>query len=189
VTDLPLQQSRFERARSVWRSPVAIRIRQVGYWTAIAVLVITFYRRVAPTVKFEDLGPAPALEMVDLEGELVRLSDLRGQVVVVNVWATWCPPCRIEMPGFVQLQEEFEGTVQFLGLSMDREPEDVRRFAERVEINFPLLVGRNSGGNGYNTPVLPTTFLIDRDGRVRYRHEGLFLSHAMRRALRALVQE
>jgi peroxiredoxin len=140
-------------------------------------------------VTFDDLGPAPALEMATLEGDMVRLSDLRGQVVVVNVWATWCPPCRIEMPGFVQLQDEFVGNVQFLGLSTDRDAEDVRRFAERVDINFPLLVGPNLGGNGYHTPVLPTTFLIDREGRIRYRHEGLFLAHAMRPALRALLRE
>lgn len=172
-----------------WRRPGVQRLRQTGYWLLIAALAFFVYRRFAPSVDLADLGPAPPLEMTALDGEIVRLADLRGQVVVVNVWATWCPPCRVETPGFVDLQAEFDGEVQFLGLSVDDSEADVRAFAEDYGINYPLLVGPNRAGDGYRVPVLPTTLLIDRNGRVRFRHEGLLLAHALRPALRALVRE
>jgi peroxiredoxin len=177
------------RFAEAWKSPLAKRIRDVSYWVILAVLLFVLYRRIAPSVEFEDLGPAPPIEMTRLDGGEFRLSDLRGQVVVVNVWATWCPPCRVEMPGFVKLQREFDGDVQFVGLSTDDSVEDVRRFAEQMEINFPLLVGPNRSGNAYHVPVLPTTFLIDRHGHIRFVHEGLFLAHSLRPALRELIRQ
>lgn len=175
--------------REAWNRPGVQRARGVGYWLLIAALALFVYRRFAPSVELDDLGPAPPLEMASLTGETVRLSDLRGQVVVVNVWATWCPPCRVETPGFVELQEEFDGEVRFLGLSVDESETEVRAFAEDYGINYPLLVGPNRAGTGYRVPVLPTTFLIGKDGRVRFRHEGLLLAHALRPALSALVRE
>lgn len=175
--------------KEAWNRSGVQRARRVGYWLLVAALALFVYRRFAPSVELDDLGPAPPLEMTALDGETVRVGDLRGQVVVVNVWATWCPPCHVETPGFVKLQEEFAGEVQFLGLSTDESEADVRAFATEYEINYPLLVGPNRAGDGYRVPVLPTTLLIDREGRVRFRHEGLLLAHALRPALRALVRE
>src|SRR5690606_518528 len=109
--------SLIRRSVEVWRRPGVRRLRQVGYWLLVGALAFFVYRRFAPSVTLDDLGPAPPLEMAALDGETVRLDDLRGRVVVVNVWATWCPPCRVETPGFVGLQEEFAGEVRFLGLS------------------------------------------------------------------------
>jgi peroxiredoxin len=182
-------QTTVERAKAAWNAPVARRVRQIGYWVIIAVMVFVLYRRVAPSIEFEDYGPAPAIEMTTLEGAHFSLDDLRGQVVVVNIWATWCPPCRFEMPGFVKLQDEFEEDVVFVGLSTDDTIEPVREFAENMGINFPILIGRNHAGTAYHVPTLPTTFLIDRQGHIRFVHEGLFLAHALRPALRALVRE
>lgn len=179
----------FRRLAEAWQRPGARRLRQIGSWLLLAALAWFVYRRFAPRVTFEDLGPAPPIEMTDLEGREVRLADLRGQVVVVNVWATWCPPCIVETPGFVGLQEEFAGEVQFLGLSLDDSEAEVRAFAEKHGVNYPLLVGPNRAGAGYHVPMLPTTLLIDRGGRVRFRHEGLLLAHALRPALRALIAE
>jgi peroxiredoxin len=178
-----------EGLKRAWDRPGVQRARQIGYWLLVAALAFIVYRRVAPSVELGDLGPAPPLEMTALDGGTVRLDDFRGEVVVVNVWATWCPPCRVETPGFVDLQTEFDGEVQFLGLSTDESEADVRAFAEEYGINYPLLVGPNRAGRGYRVPALPTTFLVDRDGRVRFRHEGLLLAHALRPALQALVRE
>lgn len=178
-----------ERLKEAWNRPGVRRARGIGYWLLLAVLALVVYRRLAPSVELDDLGPAPPLEMATLGGETLRLADLRGQVVVVNVWATWCPPCRVETPGFVALQAEFTGEVQFLGLSVDDTEADVRAFAAKYGINYPLLFGPNRAGSGYHVPVLPTTFLVDKDGRVRFRHEGLLLAHALRPALRALARE
>lgn len=172
-----------------WQRPVVQRLRQVGFWFIIVALAFFVYRRFAPAMELEDLGPAPPLEMTSLDGDTYRLDELRGRVVVVNVWATWCPPCRVETPGFVRLQDEFGEKVQFLGVSTDNSGAEVREFAEQMEINYPLLVGMNRAGEGYHVPVLPTTVLIDRNGRVRFQHEGLLLAHALRPALDALLLE
>lgn len=175
--------------KEAWTQPGVRRARQVGYWLLVAALALFVYRRFAPSVDLADLGPAPPIEMATLDGGVVRLADLRGQVVVVNVWATWCPPCIVETPGFVDLQAEFDGEVRFLGLSVDDSKADVRAFAERHGVNYPLLVGPNRAGDGYRVPVLPTTLLVDKNGRVRFRHEGLLLAHALRPALRTLARE
>lgn len=180
---------RWDRLQSRWRSPAIQRIRTVAYWGLIAVLAFFVYRRFAPSVELADLGPAPPIEMQTLDADRFRLADLRGKVVVLNVWATWCPPCVVETPGFVGLQDDFAGEVQFVGLSTDDNLDDVRAFATKYEVNYPLLVGRNYAGDGYHVPMLPTTFLIDRDGHIRFHHEGLLLAHALRPALRALVRE
>lgn len=164
-------------------------VGRVAWWAFLVALVFVVYRRFAPPVPLHDLGAAPALVMRALDGDTISLASLHGQVVVINVWATWCPPCRVETPGFVGLQERFGSDVQFLGLSTDDSEEEVREFAERVKINYPLLVGRNLAGSGYSVAVLPTTFLIDRGGRIRFRHEGLLLAHALRPAIDRLRRE
>lgn len=171
------------------RRPAVLRVRRIAYWVAIVALLFILIRRVAPPLDLTDLGEAPPLEMTSLDGEDIRLSDYRGKVVVVNVWATWCPPCRFETPGFVRLQEEFGSDVRFLGVSTDTERTPVVDFAERMEMNYPVMTGRNRAGNGYNVSVLPTTIVIDKEGHMRMYHQGALLSHALRRALTELVAE
>lgn len=177
--------SRSDRRSDGWRG----RIVAVLQWGAVAVLLVVAVRRLVPDLDLPDLGAAPDVTYATLDGGAVGPADHRGEVVVLNVWATWCPPCVVETPGFVDLQREFAGDVQFLGISQDDDPEAVRAFAERHEIPYPLLVGRPLAGAAPPTEVLPTTFVIDRRGRVRMRHEGLLLEPALRPALRALVAE
>ena len=155
----------------------------------MAGLLALVARRTVPDYRLPDLGPAPPLEHLGLDGAPVRLSDFAEDVAVVNVWATWCPPCVVETPGFVDLSHEFAGEVQFLGLSVDHDPEAVRAFAARHDVPYPLLVGPNRAGAPWAAPVLPTTIVVDRRGRVRLRHEGLLLEPALRPVLRALVRE
>ncbi|MDX1530308.1 MAG: TlpA disulfide reductase family protein [Rhodothermales bacterium] len=119
---------------------------------------------------------APDFEGTTLRGEPFRLSDHRGEVVILNFWATWCAPCVAEIPAFVRLQDELEGAgVRFVGVSQDADGEAaVRPFAERFRINYPLLldsdfaISRRYGGISY----LPTTFVIDREGRVVRQQVG-----------------
>lgn len=116
---------------------------------------------------------APTLDFTlpTLDGATFTLSDHRGEVVVLNFWATWCLPCLAEIPVFVQLQEDLrEQGVQFVGVSQDEGGLDaIRPFAEKVEVNYPLLpdpdldVSASFGG----VPILPTTFVIDREGAIR----------------------
>ncbi|MEM1117354.1 MAG: TlpA disulfide reductase family protein [Bacteroidota bacterium] len=178
-----------ETIRAWWMRPAVQRATTVASWVALLVLGVLVVQRYVPDYRLPDLGPAPAVAHVALDGETVRLGDYAGQVVVVNVWATWCPPCVVETPGFVDLQAAFAGDVQFLGVSVDDDPEAVRAFAARYGVTYPMLVGPNRAGPPLAAPVLPTTYVIDRSGRVRLRHEGLLLEPALRPVLRSLVDE
>jgi thiol-disulfide isomerase/thioredoxin len=112
----------------------------------------------------------------DMNGKEVRLADLKGRVVLINFWATWCGPCRMETPWLVELQEKYRsrGFVA-LGISVDDPPEAIPPFARELGVNYPLLLGRDRedvqkayGG----VSVLPTTVIIGRDGRMCVRHLG-----------------
>jgi thiol-disulfide isomerase/thioredoxin len=111
-----------------------------------------------------------------LDGNTVHLSDFRGKAVLLNFWATWCQPCKIEMPWFVELQKQYgpEG-LQVLGIAMDDAgPEDVAKFARDVGVNYPVLIGKEAVGDAYGgVQFLPETFYIGRDGRVVDRVFGL----------------
>ena len=110
-------------------------------WGAVLGLAVVAFRRLVPDLDLPDLGPAPEVVYAALDGSEHGPAAYRGQVVVLNVWATWCPPCVVETPGFVDLQAEFAGDVQFLGISQDTDPADVRAFAARHDVEYPLLVG------------------------------------------------
>jgi peroxiredoxin len=112
---------------------------------------------------------APGWQLPDLEGKSVKLSDFKGKVVVLNFWATWCGPCRQEIPDLVSLQKQYaaQGLV-VLGISMDRGgPTRVASFVQKSEINYPVVMGDAKISAAYgDIQVLPTTFIIDRKGNV-----------------------
>ena len=120
--------------------------------------------------------PAPDFTLASLEGKNVSLSDFRGQAVLLNFWATWCGPCKVEMPWFVELQREYgpQG-LQIVGVAMDdASKEDIQKFAQEMGVNYTILIGKESVGQLYGgVDVLPTTFFIDRDGKVVSREFGL----------------
>jgi peroxiredoxin len=112
---------------------------------------------------------APDFMLTDLQGHNVRLSDLRGKAVVLNFWATWCPPCKQEIPWFVDLQKRYSGQgLQIVGVSMDDgDPKDVVKFAAENSINYPILIGQDKVADEYGgIEYLPTTFYIGRNGVV-----------------------
>ena len=119
---------------------------------------------------------APDFTLQTLDGKTLRLSDFRGKAVVLNFWATWCQPCKIEMPWFVELQKQYgpEG-VQFLGVAMDdASPKDIGDFANSMGVNYPILIGKEAVGTAYGgVQFLPETFYIDRNGKVVDRAFGL----------------
>ena len=119
---------------------------------------------------------APDFELPALDGKNLKLSDLRGKAVLLNFWATYCGPCKIEMPWFVELQKEYgpQG-FQIIGVAMDDASlEDIAKFAKEMGVNYPILLGKESVGQSYGgVSVLPTTFFLDRDGRLIAREFGL----------------
>jgi thiol-disulfide isomerase/thioredoxin len=119
---------------------------------------------------------APDFELPSLDGKNIKLSDLRGKAVLLNFWATYCGPCKIEMPWFVELQKEYgpQG-FQIVGVAMDdASTEEIAKFAKAMNVNYPILLGKESVGESYGgVNVLPTTFFLDRDGKLIAREFGL----------------
>ena len=122
--------------------------------------------------------PAPDFELPTGTGEPFRLSEHRGEVVVLNLWATWCPPCRHEIPDFIELQEALgDRGLTVVGVSLDEAGwEAVRPFADEMAITYPLVVDDGTVDRLYGPTVsLPTTFVIDRDGNVAHYLPGMIL--------------
>ena len=122
------------------------------------------------------MAPDFELNVVDAHGKSIKLSSLRGKAVLLNFWATWCEPCKIEMPWFVDLQKQYgpEG-LQIVGVSMDDESEKtVADFAKKMGVNYPILVGTEKVADLYGgVEGLPTSYFIDRSGKVVAREAGL----------------
>jgi thiol-disulfide isomerase/thioredoxin len=121
-------------------------------------------------------APAPDFTLESLDGKSMRLSDLRGKAVLLNFWATWCAPCKIEMPWFIQLQNEYgpQG-LQVVGVAMDdSSKDDIAKFAKDMGVNYPVLLGKEAVGDAYGgVPALPETFFIGRDGKIMDKIIGL----------------
>jgi thiol-disulfide isomerase/thioredoxin len=120
--------------------------------------------------------PAPDFTLESLDGKTMRLSDFRGKAVLLNFWATWCVPCKIEMPWFVELQRQY-GTqgLQIVGVAMDdASKEDIAKFAKDMGVNYPILIGKEAVGDQYGgVPALPESFFIGRDGKIVDKILGL----------------
>jgi thiol-disulfide isomerase/thioredoxin len=117
---------------------------------------------------------APEFTLTDIFGNKLSLSDYKGKVVMLDFWATWCGPCRIEIPGFVELQDRYRDQgFTIIGISMDDSAEPVMEFYKQFKMNYPVAVGNDSLGALYGGIFgMPTTFLIGRDGRIYSKHVG-----------------
>jgi peroxiredoxin len=138
-----------------------------------------------------DRTAAPDFSLKDAKGATVHLADYKGRVVVLDFWATWCGPCKIEIPWFMEFQQQFKDRgFSVVGVSMDEGGwDDVKPFIEQHKINYPILLGNDTVDQSYSKLLatlrhmkvdqanglesLPTTFLIDRSGRIAAVHEGV----------------
>src|ERR1700722_1067485 len=136
-----------------------------------------------------DPDPAPEFAVKGIDGGTVNLAAARGKVVLLNFWATWCGPCRMEVPDLVELQKKYQDRLQVIGLVIDDTDEDaVRKFAKRYSINYPVAMATDEmrfqfGG----VPALPTSFIIDAQGRVVQKHIGLRDPELYEMEVRALL--
>jgi cytochrome c biogenesis protein CcmG, thiol:disulfide interchange protein DsbE len=117
---------------------------------------------------------APDFSLPDLQGGHLDLSAYRGKIVLLDFWATWCDPCREEIPHFVDLQNKYGNQgVQVIGISMDDDPKPVRDFYQRFKMNYPVVLGNAKLGEVYGGVLgLPIAFLIGRDSRIYAKHIG-----------------
>jgi len=158
------------------RNPLALVVVAV---VAAAMLYFGFHmaRRSGPAPpRITKSGPAPDFTLQSLDGKSMRLSDLRGKAVLLNFWATWCSPCKIEMPWFIELQKQYGAQgLQIVGVAMDdSSKEDIAKFAKDMGVNYPVLLGKEEVGDAYGgVPALPETFFISRDGKIVDKIIGL----------------
>ena len=119
-------------------------------------------------------APAPDFTLETVDGESLRLSDLRGKVVAVNFWATWCAPCRLEMPDLQERAERFPDRLAVIGVNFAETAEEVDAFRREVGVDFPLLLDPEADVQRlYRVLGYPTTFFIDEEGTIRFQHVGL----------------
>lgn len=160
------------------RNPLALLVVAV---IAAAMLFLGFHmaRRSpgneAPTILSKST-PAPDFTLEKLDGGNMKLSDLRGKAVVLNFWATWCGPCKIETPWLVEMQQQYGSQgLQVIGVAMDDSgKDDIAKFAKDMGVNYPVLLGKEAVGDEYGgVPALPESFFIGRDGKIVDRIIGL----------------
>lgn len=137
-----------------------------------------------------DAKPAKDFTLPAIDGKKVALSSFKGKVVLLNFWATWCGPCKAEIPAFVELQTQYKDDLVVLGLSVDDPADKARAFAEQYKVNYPMVLGlgRDDIQDAYG-PIygIPASFLISRDGKVCKRHLGIAPKAQFEREIKALL--
>jgi peroxiredoxin len=145
-----------------------------GLRTALVLALLLALPAAAQPLKDWTGGAAPALELEDAAGKLHRLADYSGSVVLVNFWATWCEPCREEMPSMEALRTQLAGRpFVILAVNVGEGARATRAFGEKMRLNFPLLVDRDTKTTrSWGARILPASFVIGTDGAIRYSHLG-----------------
>jgi thiol-disulfide isomerase/thioredoxin len=133
----------------------------------------------------------PQLQLRDINGRQFRLSDYKGKIILINFWATWCPPCRVEIPDLIRLQRKYRAKgLQVIGVAYP--PEElakVRRFARRAKINYPVMLGTKETKLLFTqSETLPMTIVIGRDGNIRDTIEGILLPEEFEREVLPLLE-
>ncbi|NNN07057.1 MAG: TlpA family protein disulfide reductase [Elusimicrobia bacterium] len=134
--------------------------------------------------------PAPDFAAVDINGRKLSLSDYKGEVVLLDFWATWCEPCRTEVPEFARLQRKYGSQgFQVIGVSLDDDPRPVRDFYARRRMNYPVFLGDAKLAESFGGILgLPVAFLIDRDGRIHAKYAGRTDAAVFDRDVRAALE-
>ncbi|MDT8322579.1 MAG: TlpA disulfide reductase family protein [Bacteroidota bacterium] len=144
----------------------------------------------ATTISAQVGEQAPAFSLKDKDGKEVTLASLKGKVVVLNFWATWCPPCRAEIPDFKRVYSAYKDRgVEILGVSLDHKGWSViKPFIKQWDINYPVLLGGVEIARDYgNVRSIPTTFIIDRKGKVVDSHVGAMKEDALIKSFEKLL--
>ncbi|OYD07834.1 thiol-disulfide oxidoreductase ResA [Paludifilum halophilum] len=157
--------------------------KQMRYWIRRILLVVmagmvafALYQTISgKQSKSPEVGEkAPDFELKTLDGETMKLSDLRGQAVLINFWATWCEPCRDEMPAIQNVYDRYkEQGFEVVAVNIAEAPVSVRGFARQLELDFPILLDRDRKvTNQYDIGPIPSSLLIDQEGKVVRKHSG-----------------
>ena len=138
-------------------------------------------------------GPAPNFTLKSLDGKNLKLSEMRGNVVLINFWASWCGPCRQEMPLLNALHNKYAPLgFTVLGVNVEENSDDARGFLVNFPVDFPILLdNKNKVSKQYNVIAMPTTVVVDRDGNMRFLHKGYKSGDekAYRKMVKKLIRE
>jgi peroxiredoxin len=147
---------------------VLVHLRRAVLALAASVLAVL------PAAAAEPSGNAPDFTLKSAGGSNLRLQEQRGRVVMINFWATWCGPCRQEMPHLNRLYDKYRSAgFQLLGVNIDEDPAKAQGLATKLGLQFPVLFDADKRVSRlYDLNTMPSTVLVDRDGRVRYVHRG-----------------
>jgi len=142
-----------------------------------------------PVIRFvRDPDPAPDFQVKDLDGKDLSLAAYKGKVILLNFWATWCGPCRAEIPGLIDLQNKYKDQLQIIGMDIDDEESDVRDVMKNESVNYPVAITPGPIRMAYGgISALPTVFVINPEGRVVQKHVGLFNPALYETEVRALL--
>ena len=145
-----------------------------------------------PSMTYAQTVPrAPSLVLKDIQGRTFRLNDYRGKVVLLNFWATWCPPCRAEIPELVKWQREYkELGLQVIGITYPPQKlSTVRRFARKFKVNYPLALGTKATKSFFDAgETLPITVVIDKEGNVREVIQGILFAEEFEQRIKPLLR-
>ena len=131
--------------------------------------------------------PAPDFELNDLNGEAWRLRDTRGKVTLINFWATWCAPCRLEMPTIQERADQYSSELAVLAVNFDESPEQVQSFVDKLSLHFAVLLDPGAKVQDlYRVRGYPTSFFVDETGKVRFQHIGILSEEQLDRYLHDL---
>jgi len=138
---------------------------------------------------FRNPATAPRFTVKDLDGRELSSASWRGKVVILNFWATWCPPCRAEIPDLVALQEKYRDHLVVIGISEDEAPPDtVKQFAARHNVNYPIVMMTPELERMFpGVSALPTSFILDRESRIVQKHVGMLTARTTEYEMRALA--
>ena len=135
-------------------------------------------------------SPAPNFNLKDASGKDVKLADLKGKVVLVNFWATWCEGCQVEIPWFVEFQKEYASRgLVVVGIAMDDDWKSVKPWIEEKKVNYPIVIGNEGLGKQYGLIGMPLTALVDREGRIADVHNGVVDKTSTEHRIKDLLQQ
>ncbi len=156
----------------------------------LAILTLGLFALSPTLIAAADSGPAPAWSLKDVNGKTVKSSDFKGKVVILDFWATWCPPCVAEIPHFITLQDKYSKKgVTFIGASVDEDgAKSVVPFMERAKINYPIVLSTEDVADKYGaSEAIPTTIVIDRKGNIVSRTVGSMDPAALEKEIQSLL--
>ena len=157
------------------------------------VIVLFIYAKTEKTSIFgNNSSKAPDFAVKDLKGREISLSNYSGKVVFLNFWATWCGPCKAEIPDFIEAYKQYKDKgMEIIGISVDRRNlNSVLKFVEKYKINYPVVMSTDKIQKDYEPgPYIPTTIIIDQEGKIRYKHIGYMSKEALNDYFLKLTKE